>query len=172
MKTRCRNPKVVEQPLEDLIDDIVLPENDEQEHEEENNVDPHPPRPPRPSRSSVIERFARSHGFSLNGTGKFHHPDGRTLEKTVGNSFPWQLKSAAGETLQYFWDREHCIERTPLQLEAEVWELCQQFPKLYSLILSNTENAPIKIECSQLLEMTEQDTLVLYPATYRLEYRG
>ena len=172
LENEVQEPKVVEQPLEDLIDDIVLPENDEQEHEEENNVDPHPPRPPRPSRSSVIERFARSHGFSLNGTGKFHHPDGRTLEKTVGNSFPWQLKSAAGETLQYFWDREHCIERTPLQLEAEVWELCQQFPKLYSLILSNTENAPIKIEGSQLLEMTEQDTLVLYPATYRLEYRG
>ena len=82
------------------------------------------------------------------------------------------LRSATGETLKYYRDREHCIERSALQLQAEIWDLCQQFPQLYSLVLTNVNNVPIEIKGSQLMEMKKQDRLVLHPATYRLEYRG
>ena len=166
---------VIEQPPESQIDDNVQSEGEQQDHLQQDDVEPplrSPARPPGPSRPSVMERFARSHGFSTNGSGKFHHPNGRSLGRTEGNAFPWELKSASGETLKYYWDREHCIERSSLQLQAEIWDLCQQFPKVYSLILTNVDNTPREIEGSQLVEMKEKDRLVLYPAAYRLEYKG
>ena len=165
----------IEELPENHVNDGSQPDYDSDEHDKNEEVEPSPPRPPRPpgpSRPSVMERFAISHGFSMNGTGKFHHQDGRTLERTTGNTFPWQLKSGLGETIKYYWDKEHCIEREPLQLDAEAWQLCQQLPALYSLILNDTNNAPLEIKGSQLVEMTEQKMLILHPATYRLEYRG
>ena len=57
-------------------------------------------------------------------------------------------------------------------MEAEIWDLCQQSPGLYSLILSNGDGAPVEIPGGQLVKMREQEKLVLYPATYRLVYNG
>ena len=165
----------IEELPENHVDDGSQPGYDSDEPDKNEEGEPSPPRPPRPpgpTRPSLIERFAISCGFSMNGNGKFHHWDGRTLERTTGNTFPWQLKSGLGETLKYYWDREHCIERGPLQIDAEVWQLCQQHPALYSLVLNDTNNAPVEIKGSQLVEMTQQETLILYPAAYRLEYRG
>ena len=90
----------------------------------------------------------------------------------TGNAFPWELKSAHGDILQYCWPKEHCIQQEPLQLDADIWELCQQYPELYSLVLLNVNRTPIQIRGSQLVNMRKQDRLVLYPATYRLGYRG
>ena len=108
----------------------------------------------------------------MNGTDKFDHTDGMSLERTSGNAFPWELKSAQGDILQYYWPKEHCIQQEPLQLDADIWELCQQFPGLYSLVLVDVNGAPSQIRGSQLVKMRKQDRLVLYPATYKLEYRG
>ena len=131
-----------------------------------------PQRLARPPRQSLIERFAQELGFAMNGTGKFGHTDGMSLERTSGNAFPWELKSALGDILQYYWPKEHCIQQEPLQLDADIWELCQQYPGLYSLVLISENGAPIEIPGSKLVEMRKQDRLVLYPATYKLEYRG
>ena len=95
-----------------------------------------------------------------------------SLERTSGNAFPWELKSALGDILQYYWPKEHCIQQEPLQLDADIWELCQQYPELYSLVLINENGVPIQIAGGKLVEMRKQDRLVLYPATYKLEYRG
>ena len=119
-----------------------------------------------------MERFAVAKGFSVNGTGRFYHPEGSWLERTPGNPFPWEFRSASGEIVQYFWPKEHCIQQAPLQLEAEIWDLCQQSPGLHSLILSNADGAPVEIPGGQLVKMREQEKLVLYPATYRLVYNG
>ena len=133
---------------------------------------PRPARPARPPRPSIIERFARAQGFSVNGSEKFHHEDGSSLERTLGNVFPWELKSESGKTERYYWPREHCIQKEPLQLEAEIWELCQRFPDLYSLVLTTVNGVPTEVDGNQLVTMQEQHALVLYPAAYRLEYRG
>ena len=146
-------------PTNDINDDRELPP-------------PKPSRPPRPPRQSLIERFAQELGFAINGTGKFDHTDGMSLERTSGNAFPWELKSALGDILQYYWPKEHCIQQEPLQLDADIWELCQQYPELYSLVLINENGVPIQIAGGKLVEMRKQDRLVLYPATYKLEYRG
>ena len=73
---------------------------------------------------------------------------------------------------QYYWPKEHCIQQEPLQLNADIWELCQRDPDLYSLVLIDVNGVPFLIPGSQLVEMREQDRLILYPATYKLEYRG
>ncbi|MCY4578414.1 MAG: hypothetical protein OXD31_05140 [Chloroflexi bacterium] len=142
----------------------------------EGNGDNEPPvnrpqRPARPPRQSLIERFAQALGFALNGTGKYDHADGRSLGRTSGNAFPWELNSAQGDILQYYWPKEHCIQQEPLQLDADIWDLCQQFPALYSLVLTDENGAPIPIPGSLLAEMRKQKRLILYPATYNLEYR-
>ncbi len=125
-----------------------------------------------PPRQSLIERFAQAKGFASNGTGKYGHADGRSLGKTSGNAFPWELRSAQGDILQYYWPKEHCIQQEPLHLGADIWELCLQTPELYSLVLIDANGAPISIRASLLVEMGKQKRLILYPATYRLEYKG
>ena len=75
-------------------------------------------------------------------------------------------------SLQYYWPKEHCIQQEPLHLDADTWELCQQYPALYSLVLIDVNGAPIPIPGSQLVEMRKQERLILYPATYKLEYRS
>ena len=129
-------------------------------------------RQPRQPQPSVIERFAQAHGFFMNGTGKFYHENGSWLERTRGNAFPWELRSASGELVRYYWYKEHCIQREPLQLEAAIWDLCQQYPDLYSLVLTDVKGSPIEIAGSLLVQMREQEELILHPASYRLVYRG
>ena len=145
---------------------------DDEDNGDDEPPTPRPPRPQRPARKSLIERFAQELGFAMNGSGRYDHADGTSLGRTSGNAFPWELKSAQGEILQYYWPEEHCIQQEPLQLDADIWEICQRYPTLYSLVLTDVNGAPIQIPGSQLVEMRKQDRLVLYPATYKLEYRG
>ena len=133
---------------------------------------PRPPRAARPPRRNLIDRFAQALGFAMNGNGKFEHTDGRSMGRTSGNAFPWELRSGQGDILQYYWPKEHCIQLEPLEMDADIWELCQRSPDLYSLVLMDVDGVPIRIRGSELVEMRERDRLVLFPASYRLEYRG
>ena len=167
---------LVDQELDDQPTNNDLAEVEAPSPEEDDGEDgPPAPRPTRPNmapRPGMIERFARAQGFSMNGSGKFYHEDGSSLERTPGNVFPWELKSASGKTERYYWPKEHCIQQEPLQLEAEIWDLCLRFPDLYSLVLTSVSGTPIEVDGNQLAKMQEEQALVLYPAAYRLEYRG
>lgn len=121
---------------------------------------------------SLIERFAKSHGFLTGSNGRFLHADGRRLEKTHQNAFPWELRSTSGILLRYYWPSEHCIQHEPLQLRADIWDLCERYPERYSLILTDVTGAPVEIPGSQLVKMRELGMLDLFPATYRLKYTG
>ena len=121
---------------------------------------------------SVIERFALAQGYSMDGTGKFYHANGSWLDRTRGNVFPWELRSSTGELVRYYWYKEHCIQREPLELDAEIWDLCQQNPDLYSMVLTDINGSPIEIAGNQLVQMREQYELIIHPAAYRLVYRG
>ena len=166
-----------EQAPDDRDTNYDEPEVDPPTADDDNSEDDTPtPRPARPARTpqpTIIERFARTQGFFMNGSEKFYHEDGSSLERTHGgNVFPWELKSATGNTERFYWPREHCIQKEPLQLEAEIWELCQRSPDLYSLVLTTVNGVPTEVDGNQLVKMQEQHALVLYPAAYRLEYRG
>ena len=155
---------------EDVRPEEPTPLGDEDNGDDEQLV-PRPLRAARPPRRNLIERFAQALGFAMNGSGRFEHTDGRSMERTLGSAFHWELRSGQGDILQYYWLKEHCIQQEPLQLDADIWELCQRAPELYSLVLIDVNGVPVPIPGSQLVEMREQDRLVLYPATYKLEYR-
>ena len=139
---------------------------------DDGELSPRPARRPRPQQPSVIERFAQSRVFSISGDGRFHHLDGSWLDRTRGNVFPWALRSGEGELVQYYWPKEHCIHQEPLQLGAEIWDLCEKFPDLYSLILTDPSGNPLEISGAALVEMRDQEMLVLHSAAYRLVYTG
>ena len=132
-----------------------------------------PPRQPahRPPHESMIQRFARRRGFSLQADGTFRHEDGRIIGKTAGEAFPWHLYSQLNGVTRYYWDKDHHIFDGPLEIEADIWRLCEQNPTLYSLILSDDNGDPCEIRGHELVDMRNQDQLGVYPATYRLVFR-
>ena len=92
------------------------------------------------------------------------------LGKTNGTLFPWEQKSATGKVTRHYWPKDHCLEREPLHLEAEVWSIVEKFPEKYVLVLSDPEGKPIEITGGNLREMQERGELTLHPSTYRLVY--
>jgi hypothetical protein len=127
----------------------------------------HKPSIPKPG---LMERFAIARGYKKDGPDRFYHPDGSCIEKTSGNSFPWERYSASGELQRCYWVKDHCIERGPLQVEAEVWELCDKHPDKYSLLLTDPDGNPVELPGRLLRELRDSGRLTLYPAKYRLVY--
>ena len=64
----------------------------------------------------------------------------------------------------------HCLEREPLQLEADIWELLKNNPDIYSLVLISIEGNPVEVTGENLYAMCTEGKITLYPATYRLVY--
>lgn len=123
----------------------------------------------RASLPSFIDRFAHAQGFRLNGDGRYCHPDGSWIGKAQGDVFPWERGTKQGEIVMRYWLKEHCLDREPLQIEAEVWSLIDKFPNQYALVLTDTQGNPTVIDGSRLRAMRDEGALVLYPATYRLK---
>lgn len=99
---------------------------------------------------------------------RYYHENGSWIERVGGNSFPWDLYSASGELLQCYWTKDHCLEREPLQLGADVWELCIKHPKKYTLLLTDPDGMPVEYSGNQIRELQENGRLTLFPANYRL----
>jgi hypothetical protein len=70
---------------------------------------------------------------------------------------------------QYYWPREHCLEREPLEIEADIWSLIDSFPDTYAVVLTDVEDNPVEIMGSQLLAMRQTGEIKLYPARWRLK---
>jgi hypothetical protein len=128
-------------------------------------------RAPKPAKHSIIERFAKSKGFIKDLDNMFfYEEDGSWIGKTSGLRFPWEHRASDGQILRYYWPRDHCLQREPLQIEADVWGLIEQQPDTYSLILSNPEGSPVEVTGADLLIMKAEGKITLYPATFRLVY--
>ena len=131
------------------------------------------PTRPRPNpQPPVIERFSKSFGFTAKRNGSLYNAKGSWIAKTDDEVFPWACYSPAGDVQQYFWTKDHCLQREPLEIRADVWRLCEQSPHLYSLILTNLEGTPEVISGSDLIRMRRQEQITLHPATYRLIYEN
>ena len=145
---------------------------DENEPAGDEDVEKSPKKPPKPAQPKLIERFALARGFSKDGENRYYHPDGNWLEHGKDGSSYWELYSKDGEIQQYYWLKDHCLEKDPLQIGADIWALCQQFPDLYSLVLVDSGDAPVITSGSGLQNMCEKGELELCPATYRLVYKN
>jgi len=127
---------------------------------------------PKPAKPRIIERFAQCMGFRKDGEDRFFHSDGRWITKATGNRFPWEMRTADGEVARYYWPKDHCLEQEPLQLEADIWGLIENFPEIYALILSNSQGVPEEVQGAHLRNMRDDGKITLYPATYRLVYNN
>lgn len=119
--------------------------------------------------TSIIERFAVSHGFRKDTEDRFFHPNGSWIAKSDGARF-WEHRTRSGELIRYYWPKDHCLEREPLQIDADVWGLIDKFPDKYALVLSSLKEEPVEIAGPHLRAMRDDGSLKLYPATYRLVY--
>lgn len=127
--------------------------------------------PQQPTKPKLIERFAVANGYVRdNSEGRFYREDGGWIERASGASFPWERYSPAGELLQCYWVKDHCIEREPLQIEAEVWELCANHPEKYSLLLAALDEKPVEYSGKRLCALRDSGRVTLFPASYRLVY--
>ena len=145
----------------------------EEELPELEELDPEPQKvivPPKPAKPSIIERFAKSQGFQMDGQDRFFHTDGSWIAKTSGDRFPWERRTASGEIVRYYLPKDHCLESDPLQLDADVWGLIEGFPETYALVLSNLQGDPVEVPGVRLRGMRDDGEITLYPATYRLVY--
>jgi hypothetical protein len=148
------------------------PDDDELDEEDEED-EPQPTRRKqfKPAKPSLMERYAKANGYAKDGSDRFYHTDGSYIEKVSGGHiFPWERRSAGGIVLQCYWDKEHCIRRDALQLDADVWNLCDQHPDKYTLLLVDADDTPMEITGRRLREMCDGGELTLYPAKYRLVY--
>ncbi len=145
-----------------------LPGEDHAEQEVDGSA-PDKLRPqPKPNKPSLIERFAMSHGFRKDDEGRFCRADGSWIGKTTGDRFPWERRDASGHVVRYYWPREHCLDRGPLEIESDRWGLLKNSPELYAILLVDTREEPLEVTGRGLLALMDQQKLKLYPASYRL----
>lgn len=151
----------------------IAPDDDEADaimDEDPEEQSPSPPAPLKPAKPSILERFALGMGFRKDNEKRFYHENGSWIGKTNGNSFPWELRTADGALVRHFWPKDHCLDRAPLQLEADIWGLIDQHPDTHSLVLADVQGNPTEITGARLRAMREEGSITLYPASYRLVY--
>ncbi|CTQ45310.1 sacsin N-terminal ATP-binding-like domain-containing protein [Roseibium aggregatum] len=122
----------------------------------------------RPAKPSLMERFSVHRGFRKSNDGHFCNAEREVIGKAHGSLFPWELRDAAGTVIKRYLPREHCLEREPLQMEAEVWGLLEHDPDSYSLVLIDPSETPIEVSGNQLTKLREIGVIQLHPSTYRL----
>lgn len=129
-----------------------------------------PPPTAKPVSHPLIDRFAFARGFRKDGPHRFFHPDGRELVRAEDLRALWALRGPNGSLRQYLWPKEHCLEQSALEINADIWRAIEERPDIYSLLLMDPQGTPIEIPGARLREMRERRELTLYPASYRIVY--
>ena len=125
-----------------------------------------------PAKPDIMERFATSKGFRKDYEGRFCDQDGSWIAKSndINVPFPWERRTASGDVVRYYLPKEHCLERNPLQLAADVWALIERYPETYALVLCDVHDRPVEITGIRLRTMRDREEITLYPAAYRIVY--
>lgn len=119
----------------------------------------------------LIKIYARSRGYEKVGEfDSYRHPDGSYLRKSNGGPFHFEEYDSNGQLIQSYWLKDHCLMKKPLNLNTDVWSLCQKSPEEYTLILTNPDGNPIEFKGTMLLKLVESGRIKLSPAEYRLSY--
>lgn len=145
--------------------------DEEQDENQETDIEIVKKRIPSKQTPSIMERFALSQGYHKDAENHFFHSNGnRILKSSNGNIFPWEKRSPTGEVICKYWPKDHCLQREPLMLNAEVWGKIIKSPDTCAFVLSDLEGEPIELDGHQLENMLKDDMIKLYPATYRIVY--
>jgi hypothetical protein len=114
-----------------------------------------------------MERFALGEGFLKDSSDRFYHADGSWISKPSGERF-WEWRTVKGDVLRYLYAREVCLEREPLDIDAEDWRIIEAYPETHSIILTDPEDRPIAVSGSVICKLKEDGTLRLYQTHFRL----
>jgi len=149
-----------------------LPNKDEEDYDSKKQSGPNGTNQPnrRPVQPTLIEKFALSKGFSKTAGENFLHQDGSRLIRNRDSAFSWELHHAKGHLIQAYWAKNVCIEQTPVQLDAEIWTLCEEDPDRHSLLLVDIHEDPVEMSGTQLIKFRESGAITLHAATYRIVY--
>jgi hypothetical protein len=121
-------------------------------------------------RPTLLERFLQVRGYVADGSAhRFTQENGGWMKKAEAGL--WEEHDSSGEVIQCYWVKEHCLERSPLSLPAEIWELCRQYPDLYSLVLTDMNEEPVQYDGSRLQELRQSGKLKLHATEYQLEFQ-
>ncbi len=123
--------------------------------------------PPRSQKPNILERFAAGKGFRKDPLGRFYHPNGSWIAKQSGNRF-WEWRALRGELVRYLYAREICLEREPLDIEAEDWKMIEAHPETHSMILADSKGNPIEVAGSAICQLKDSGVLKLYQTHFRL----
>jgi hypothetical protein len=157
-------------PASPPSDDDEADNDDMRDPEDEPDVVSRPRPAPKPPRPNIMARFALAQGYRADGDDRFFHADGSWISRANATKFPWERRSSSGELQCHYYPKEHCLEREPLQIEADIWGLVDQKPEIYSFILLNPEGAPVEMTGSRLRALRDGGEMTIHPATYRLVY--
>jgi len=91
-----------------------------------------------------------------------------SLVRSELGAFPWVFKDASGQVRQRLRFEAHCLTRSPLEVPAEVWNLVQNQPDQYTLVLKQPNEQPDVRSGRELVALKNQGQLKLHAATYRL----
>lgn len=168
-------PEEEQGPQEQAVEDEIQkgPENESVSEQiptaggPDGTVQPLPKHPPKPQ---LVDLFAQMLGYTKDGPGnRYYHPDGSWLQRSDGDTFPWARYSSDGEIQTSYWIKDHCLEREPLEIKAEVFDLCKNAPATHALVLADAGEHPVEISGERLVEMIERGEAKLFPARYRLK---
>ncbi|WP_417729058.1 sacsin N-terminal ATP-binding-like domain-containing protein [Roseovarius sp.] len=155
---------------EDDIEDAEEHDSEQQPAPAEPKPPSRQPAPPTPKRPEIMERFAKSRGYKKDDDDRYFHSDGSWIARERDSRFPWASHNPSGEVIRYYWPKDHCLERDPLQLEADIWGLIDHHPDTYALILSDQDGAVLEVTGGHLRSLKDRGNIKLYPATYRIVY--
>ena len=141
---------------EDETEDIsVVYVDTEQENENKIETTTRPGPPPTRSKPDIMERNCKSQGFRKDSDNRIFYENGNWIAQAIGARFPRWHRTATGNLVRYYWPKDHYLEREPLQLKTDVWNLLEQHPEYYSLVLADIEGVPVEVTCSRLRSMCD-----------------
>src|SRR5690606_36374720 len=114
------------------------------------------PRMLRDVKPHIMERFALAQGFRKDNDGSFFNVQGCTIGKANGASFPWEQRSQDGDAIKYYWAKDHCLEREPLELDAVIWGMLERSEN-YVLVLSNPDGDPVEVSGEHLIQLRDRE---------------
>ncbi|MGD9628513.1 MAG: sacsin N-terminal ATP-binding-like domain-containing protein [Pyrinomonadaceae bacterium] len=157
---------------DDEFDSDDFDEDDRNEFyddEDEDEETPERTRSKRPQRRSLIDRFAEQNGFKKDSDDRYFHGNGSWIAKNKDSiGFQWEQRRGNGSIVKFYHVRDHCLEKRPLEVDTDVFGLLRNHPDLYSLVIVDSEDAPIELTGERIDEMRRDRMLSLLPATYRI----
>lgn len=121
----------------------------------------------RPDKPSLVERYAATMGLRSDGNGKFIGPTGTVLLRSAEGMFPWEFREGTTSSMRLL-PLDHCLEREPITLDAEVWSLLTGAPEACALLVLAPNGAPLLLTGRELAEGLGDGSFGIYPARCRI----